>query len=213
MDRFSPYFTRPAEFGITRIRPQQAYSHLYPLEPDAVVNLAYYFDFDSSSVELADEYARPAVRQVNAWRRARFRGQLKGKFRNDALVIIDTRKRHKRSTWVLEDPLKTGYIFCDQIRALSAIKAHLSACFPERLFTDSWLEESLSDLVSRGLMLREGNSFLSLAILPLLSTPSDSQASFAVKREEIGVQYLVQLGPAVPADASADPATSVAQSN
>jgi len=207
LDRFSPYFMRPRDFGLTRIRPRLAYSYVYPFEPDAVASLAYFFDFDCPSVELADEYARPTLRQVNAWSRARFRGRLKGKFRNGALVVVDTRKRPKRSTRVLEEPLKTAYVFCDQIRPFSGIKAHLLACFPEHVFTDSWLEESLSGLVSRGLMLREGNSFLSLAILPLLSTITDSQASLASKRQEIRAQNQVQLGAAVPASVRAAAAT------
>jgi ribosomal peptide maturation radical SAM protein 1 len=213
LDRFSPYFTRPADFGLSRIRARQAYSHLYPFEPDAVHRLAYNFDFDCPSLELADEYAQPTVRQVKAWRRARFRGHLKGKFQDGALVIVDTRKRRKRSTRALEDPLKTAYIFCDQARALSEIKAHLLTCFPERTFTDSWLEESLNDLVSRGLMLREGNSLLSLAILPISSAITDSQAPFADKREEIRPKDLVQLGAAVPVSVNAPAATIAANSN
>jgi ribosomal peptide maturation radical SAM protein 1 len=194
MDRFSPYFTRPADFGLTRVRPRQAYPHIYPFEPDAVANFAYYFDFDFPFVQPAKEYARPVMRQVRAWKLAGPRSQLKGKVRDGALVIVDTRKRRRRSTWVVKEPLKTAYIFCDQIRGLPAIKAHLLASFPEQTFANSWLEEELAGLVSRGLMLREGTSYLSLATIASSPAARDSRSSFVEKHRETGNENLIQLG-------------------
>jgi hypothetical protein len=194
MDRFSPYFVRPADFELTRVRPHQAYSYLYPFEPDAVASLAYYFDYDFPSLKPAKEYAWPALRLLKIWRGARRRGQLKGTIQNGNLVVVDSRNGLKRSTLVLPDPLKSAYIFCDQFRAFSAIKAHLMACLPEQKIVDSWLEAELAGLVSRGLMLNEGKSYLSLAILPSASGVADSQSFVAEKPMEIRTESLVQLG-------------------
>ncbi|NDQ57958.1 MAG: RiPP maturation radical SAM protein 1 [Acidipila sp.] len=193
-DRFSPYFTRPAEYGLQEVRPQKAYSFVYPFKREALGRLAYYFEFDHPLGDSVEEYARPAVEKAKAWQSAGSRGYLKGIIRNDSLVVADTRKRGKKLTTVLLEPLRTAYIFCDQSRASSEIKAHLSACFPARAFTDAWLEEALDDLVSRGLMLKDGKSYLSLALLPLPSTLVDSRVSAGEGQEEIGVKTLVPLG-------------------
>lgn len=194
MDRFSPYFTRPADYGMTEVRPRDAYSHVYPFEPESLARLAYYFDFRYPQEVALKEYTRPALEKVNAWRFAASRGRLKGIVGEDRLTVVDTRRGRKKSTTVLQDPLRTAYIFCDQVRPFSAIKGHLSRCFPSLDLTDTWLEEALNDLVSRGLMLKEGKSYLSLAILPLSSTLADSSVSSPESRNEIRPENLVQLG-------------------
>jgi ribosomal peptide maturation radical SAM protein 1 len=192
-DRFSPYFTHPAEYGLANIRPIDAYRYIYPFEPEALARLAYYFDFRAPEERHLDAYARPAVEKVNAWRLARTRGQFKGIIEPDTLILVDTRTRRKRSTTVLEEPLRTAYIFCDQIRPFSAIQAHLSLCLPSPNCTDAWLEEALKDLVSRGLMLKDGKSYLSLAILPDYIPAIDSQAPVARRHQDIPPENLVQL--------------------
>jgi hypothetical protein len=194
VDRFGPYFTRPAEYGLERVRPLEAYAFVYPFEPEVLGRLAYYFEFDHPSGDSVEEYARPAVEKVEVWQSARVRGCLKGTIQNDSLVLVDTRKRGKKLTTVLQEPLRTAYIFCDQSRAFSEIKAHLSACFPERPFTETWLEQALDGLLSRGLMLKDGKSYLSLAFLPLPSTLVDSRVAAAEAQAVIGISNLVQLG-------------------
>lgn len=108
-------------------------------------------------------------------------------------MVVDTRKHGKKLTTVLQEPLGTAYIFCDQSRGCSEIKAHLSACFPAGGFTDARLEEVLDDLVSRGLMLKDGKSYLSLALLPPPDTLVDSRVPAAEEQGEIGVEDLIRL--------------------
>jgi len=193
-DRFSPYFMRPAEYGLTKIRPVDAYHYVYPFESETLARLAYYFDFRSPQEKQADNYAQPAVKEVNAWRSAKARGQLKGIILPDTLMLVDTRNRRKPSTTVLEEPLRTAYIYCDQSRGFSAIQAHLSMCLPSLSCTSGWLEEALKDLVSRGLMLKDGKSYLGLAILPDSNPAIDSQVPIALDHQNIPAEDLIQLG-------------------
>lgn len=202
VDRFSPYFTRPTEYGLERVRPLKAYSFLYPFETDTLRKLAYYFEFDHPQGDSADEYARPVIETVKAWQSARSRGSLKGIFRNDSLEVVDTRKRGKKIITVLQEPLSTAYIFCDQSRAFPEIRAHLSAWLTAEGFTDTWLEGSLDDLVSRGLMLKDGKSYLSLATLPLASTPVDPRLPPAEVERKIGMNNLIEIGTFQPASSN-----------
>jgi ribosomal peptide maturation radical SAM protein 1 len=48
LDRFSPYFQDPREFGIGALRPFEAYAHLYPPGPE-LDSLAYHFHGDFPS--------------------------------------------------------------------------------------------------------------------------------------------------------------------
>jgi ribosomal peptide maturation radical SAM protein 1 len=43
IDRFSPYFTRPDEYGL-RLKPKNFYTFVYPFADDVLFDLAYYFD-------------------------------------------------------------------------------------------------------------------------------------------------------------------------
>lgn len=47
LKRFSPYFDQPAEHGLSLVRPAAAYFHVFPLPPEALGELAFYFDFAS----------------------------------------------------------------------------------------------------------------------------------------------------------------------
>src|SRR5262249_21925757 len=42
MDRFSPYFDSPSQFGMQNVRPLAPYSHLYPFPEESLAKIAYY---------------------------------------------------------------------------------------------------------------------------------------------------------------------------
>ena len=80
-------------------------------------------------------------------------------------------------------------------RINQAIETSPRAC---RNFTSAWLEGALDDLVSRGLMLKDGKSYLSLAILALPNIPSTSferPVSDIAGQAEGRAGGLVQLSP------------------
>jgi magnesium-protoporphyrin IX monomethyl ester (oxidative) cyclase len=49
-DRFSLYHERPADYGLT-LKPNRAYSSVYPLSPEAMADLAYFFEDESDLTE------------------------------------------------------------------------------------------------------------------------------------------------------------------
>ena len=46
LDRFSPFFQRPEEFGFTRVRPAFAYFYVFPLGRRELFRLGYFFDYN-----------------------------------------------------------------------------------------------------------------------------------------------------------------------
>ncbi len=69
-DRFSPYHERPAEFGIEKPRPVEAYRHIFPSERFDLGRTAFYHDFAPRPGDDAPaRYAAPLSVNVDAWRR------------------------------------------------------------------------------------------------------------------------------------------------
>jgi ribosomal peptide maturation radical SAM protein 1 len=97
LDRFSPYYERAAEYGLTNLRPIEAYAEIFPPETD-LEKLAYYFtaDYPSESRETVD-VMRKVAREVQAWRDA-WRGRKFGapqldvqRLSEDVYVLRDER--------------------------------------------------------------------------------------------------------------------------
>jgi ribosomal peptide maturation radical SAM protein 1 len=66
LDRFSPYYDDPAAFGITKVRPFTPYRHLYDVQPEELMQIAYYFEFEyADGRDLG--YVTPALERITEW--------------------------------------------------------------------------------------------------------------------------------------------------
>src|SRR5262249_32789970 len=121
MDRFSPYHSDPARFGMTNVRPMAPFSYLYPFGRKELMKIAYYFDFDYADGRTDDAYARAAIEVVRAWKEDSARGMLEVSQESDGTVcIIDSRRelaatprRAKLRGWKAEI-----YLACDRSQDL-----------------------------------------------------------------------------------------------
>src|SRR5262245_50472654 len=96
IDRFSPYFMRPEQFGVQGVVPYPAYRDIFPPTADAV-KLAYHFvgEYDSAADRRLD-LMRDLGQEIRAWRAAwerpyGKRPELKIERGPDGAVLIDTR--------------------------------------------------------------------------------------------------------------------------
>ncbi|MCW3054718.1 MAG: hpnR [Chthonomonadales bacterium] len=121
MDRFSPYHTDPAGFGMVNIRPMAPFSYLYPFDRKTLMEIAYYFDFDYAEGRADDAYACDAIEVVRAWMEDSARGMLEMRHEPDgALYLLDTR-RELASTprqATLRGWKAAVYLACDRSQAL-----------------------------------------------------------------------------------------------
>ena len=67
MDRFSPYYDSPADFGLTNVRPMLGDDYLYQVSDDALRRIAYYFDFDYDTGVDPTGYAAEVIAYITAW--------------------------------------------------------------------------------------------------------------------------------------------------
>src|SRR5262245_3308028 len=93
LDRFSPYFDHPDQFGVQNIRALSTYRYLYPFPQDALRNIAYYFDFDYAPDRDPRGFADDVIRYAREWKQNPESGTLTAQRCADgSLLLTDTRR-------------------------------------------------------------------------------------------------------------------------
>jgi len=174
LDRYSPYFMSPGEHGITNVRAHRAYSYIYPYAGSTLTNLAYYFEFDHELKRHVKAYTAELVKCTTRWQNEEHRGELVGVADPVAVRIVDTRSGLAATDVILHEPLRTLYLYCDEIRSFGSVRDQLREQFGDSTLTESELRESLQKLVENRLMVSEGLSYLSLAVLSSVAEASNN---------------------------------------
>jgi len=158
MDRFSPNFAEADKLGFTNIRPFDAYRYVYGGLPDeAVYNLACYFRFDYQEARDVDRYAIPVRDACQSWREVHAQSALIAIDAADQLILWDLRPVAKQAVTVLSGFERNLYLQCDAVATLRQLSQSLN-------LPAETIEASITRLVDLGLMLREGDRMLALAI-------------------------------------------------
>jgi ribosomal peptide maturation radical SAM protein 1 len=165
LDRFSPYFDRPDEFGLHNVRALKSYRHLYPFDDEALDRVAYYFDFDYLPGYDPRGLSDSVIQYVRAWQKDPERGTLVAIRQADGrLRLDDTRTGATAPAVVLGGLEQAAYECCDRAHTVDAIQSHLRTTFPAVSFETSQLRAFLESAAANRLMLRHGDKYLSLAL-------------------------------------------------
>ena len=145
LERFSPYFTRPGDYGIANIRPRPHYAALYgePAGGTPLADLAYVFDYDHA--ELHGDAALLAaqhrfVRRVGLWQYHWRPGALSYRLDGEALVVTDTRPDRARVDALVKTRRAVFEAF-DRARPVEAVQRELAPVD---------VAQHLEDLIARG---------------------------------------------------------------
>lgn len=120
-DRYSPYHMDPQRFGIT-LAPPASYAQVYPLPPDKLADLAYFFEEaevgDYTPQLLATPVpGRPGLQAVRdamiTWRKNWVGVELSGQREGDALVVRDTRTCAVAAQHTLHGPARRVLEACE----------------------------------------------------------------------------------------------------
>lgn len=181
LDRFSPNYTARDQLGFVDVEPDPVYSHLYPLEPRALNNLAYYFTFDYADGRDVDSYTGAVTTAISDWRQAHEKSTLFAVRRDERLMIWDTRPVSRRPLSVVEGPQCLLYEACDETKTVSQLRRLVHNELGQDV-SHGRIEEWLRPLLEDGWMLREGNSFLSLAVTQELQVRQEQRGDAAVRQ-------------------------------
>lgn len=160
-DRFSPYFTRPDEFGLARVNPDRSYSYVYALDPEMVRQLAYFFEFEDEVSEQTKPYAEQLFIAAQEWREQPVECQLVLTASQTGVVIEDTRWAGEGRREELAPLASAIYRFCDEARSFPAITAHVCAALGR--VPDGEIRDVLQRFVENRWIVNEGAAYLALA--------------------------------------------------
>lgn len=161
MERFSPIFFDRKSFPARFVRPEARYAYVYPKRVN-IANVAYFFEYELENT-LPDAAYEETCRQVKAWQKA-WEGETPPTLTfwraPGFLQIEDVRDPASPTTYTLTDDFVSLYAACSDrpqsVRtARDALRLEASA---------DEIEEIFDDLCARGLMMRDGDLFLSLAL-------------------------------------------------
>jgi ribosomal peptide maturation radical SAM protein 1 len=161
LDRFSPNFEYAEKFGFANVEPYPAYQYVYPFHSKILSNIAYYFTYDYREPQDVESYTSSVAEQINIWQEAYETSDLFSVDLENDLLIWDLRLQSNHPLTVLNGIQKVLYVSCDRIRTQNELEQLLNqnegACAKD-------VEALLQPLLDRGLILKDGNSYLSLAI-------------------------------------------------
>lgn len=161
MHRFSPIFADRKSFPARSVKPAESLKYLYPKSVD-LNRVAYYFDYELEGT-LPEESFEAMKTQAGAWKDAwkgTRRPRLTFNYSPGILEIEDRRNPDKPRAISTTEPLASLYSACSD-------QPHTAAWLQKSLGLE-WsverIENGLAKFCSQGLMMRDGNQFLTLAL-------------------------------------------------
>lgn len=156
-DRFSPYFYRPQEFGIS-LEPSAPYRFLFPFDDASVRRLAYHFDMHCEQLADVESYTAAARAEYAAWRDHQAESALYCEEAGDDIIVVDERWGRPRREWVLTGAEAEIHRLCWRTRPRHELEMRLEE------FGTSEIARALHSLLDRGLIISEDEKYLALAL-------------------------------------------------
>jgi ribosomal peptide maturation radical SAM protein 1 len=168
-ERFSPYDLEREKFGL-KLRPVDTYDVLFPAGVQKE-KIAYYFESTDQPVIDSMDYMHPIVETFREWRRVRSQHNIVCSYEKgpNFLILYDNRPLKPGSPVelrkiVLKDLPARVYLFCDEAHSWNAIAAEVLGAGTRSQNAERDLARLLERFVEHGLMLKEGDRYLSLAV-------------------------------------------------
>lgn len=161
LDRFSPNFDHAQEMGFVDVRPFLAYQYIYPVPVNALFNLAYHFDYSYVEPRDVGSYTTALAEMVTDWKNVNEESALFMIDTGSHAVIWDVRPIAAEALVILTDLERVLYVGCEAISTLRQL-TQLAQSYVAGI-SQVEVEQLLGKLISRKLILKEGNSYLSLA--------------------------------------------------
>ncbi len=161
LHRFSPNFERADEIGFTDVEPFPGFRHAYRLPPEALANLAYHFRYGYRDGRDVAAYTREMVQRIGEWRQAFASSELVYASQGEKLCLWDLRPIAARPLTYLSGLAKSCFLACDEAHSISWLARHAGN---GAAVSENEVEEVIGPLIEEGLMLRDGDRVLSLAV-------------------------------------------------
>ncbi len=170
LERFSPYFNRPQDYGIKIVGPGEAYSYVYNPEEIDLMKIAYDFEFET------DNRIDPALKEelhetVAEWKRRVQSDDIPFLFFMKSIefvTVYDGREKGKPTKRHFIGPAAWIISFCNEgPRSIEQIRAHIKEMSGQKEKQKGeidQIENVIEDLEKRRLLFGEKGRYLTLAL-------------------------------------------------
>ena len=165
LERFSPYFMRPEEYGIKITAPGEAYPYVYDHPDIDHLKIAYDFEFETNN-NIDPKLKQELFQTAEEWKQRHQSEQLPFLIFTksmDFVTVYDGRSLESVKTR-LEGPHAWAFIFCNEApKSLENIREHLRQKIgqePEEGLT----ENTIAFLEEKGFLYGERGKYLNLAL-------------------------------------------------
>ena len=169
--RFSPLYENSTRWGLRNLRAHPGYRSVYPFEADDLDALAYFFEAEYEGKENRYAFIGPLKQQVDFWKHSWSQNtppQLSfEQLTREKIIIHDTRPFQKKQSAELEGDLALAYLACDEMQSFESLAAGIRRLQGNGFCGELELRRRLDELVARRLMIREEDTYLSLATRPV----------------------------------------------
>lgn len=169
-ERFSPYHYERDKFGLT-LRPLSEYTVLFENRNVSLDRIAYFFEGEwvGQRAPVAG-YTSPIRDAWKLWKEHWSNRKVKCFYLKGPgyLTIYDNRPGFVEGALQarrlnIEEPAATMYMYCDENRSFQSIREHVKQTLGS-VWDEKKLRDLLDQLVEHGLMYREENRYLALAV-------------------------------------------------
>jgi ribosomal peptide maturation radical SAM protein 1 len=165
LDRFSPFFTKAEELGLTRVRPKPGYYYAYPLGRRELARLAYFFDFDYADGRIVTDYLDSLQSEMQLWWNSRLTEpeqfpRLDAICGNDEVTLTDTRAAAIQNNHRLTGLAAKIYLHCDSAQSFMNLQREFGAEASE-----AEIRTVLADCLAARILIEMEGQYLSLAVI------------------------------------------------
>ncbi len=164
LERFSPYYDRPREYGLKITGPRPFYPLIYPADQATLSDLAYAFEYSYDDGRDPKTYIAAISESIETWRRDYDDGSnLSYRCGPGFLLIEDRRPGLGGYNYSLRETEAKIYLTCDGgATAMAAWKALQADEAKDIVLED--VEDFLDEMTELRLMYEEDGVYLSLAV-------------------------------------------------
>jgi len=164
LDRFSPYWERPREFGLEIGKPLPHYRIVYPVEEATLPELAHAFEYRHLDGRDPEAYVGPLRLVIDEWLKNRNAGYRSLRYRRGpgSLRIIDRRPNLPSRDYSFGQEEARIYLACEDGATPAEVAAKVRTEVSEASIEE--IRDFLNELVGLKLVYEEGGRYLSLAL-------------------------------------------------
>ena len=163
LERFSPYYTRPEEYGVTITGPGEAYSYVYDSEEIDLFRIAYDFEFTTKN-EVDPRLKKELFDTAEDWKRRHQSDELPYLIFTKSMnfvTVYDERSVGNPNKNRFEGPSAWIIVFCNESpKTIDQIKKHVQELGAQ----EGAAEKGVLQLEKMGILYGEKGKYLTLAL-------------------------------------------------